>query len=110
MKKLVVLLILGGLAFGAYRLWFRPVEKRACARMADLCGQKADEQAKCEADFADLKKNASPEVMSKLDHCLADAKSCVEGGGCMVGTGLNMAGDLMNQFMKGLGGAMAPQK
>src|SRR5215471_13072706 len=101
MKKLLVLLVLGGTAYGGY-YWYshRSAPKRVCARLADLCGEKG-EQAKCETDLDDMVKKAAatPETMSKLDQCVASAKSCPEATGCMFGTGMNVFGDALNQFM-----------
>ena len=106
MKKLVMVLVLGEAAYGGYR-WYRAraPEKHVCARLAELCGDKSDVD-RCEHDFADLKNNASPETIAKLDQCVADAKSCAEGGGCVVGTGVNVFGDLVKQFGRGMGRAL----
>jgi hypothetical protein len=111
MNKLFVLLLLAAAAFGVY--WWkyqRPVEKRVCARLEALCGNDDDgdarDRARCEKDFAELQRTASPETMKRLDECLADAKSCVEGGGCVVGTGLSVAGDVFQQFGRGVSHAL----
>jgi hypothetical protein len=106
MKKLFVLLLLGGLGYGAYYWWsHRAPEKRACARLTELCGDK-NQAAQCERDMSELAKQAKPETMSKLDTCLGDAKTCAEGAGCVFGTGVNVFGDALGQFMKGVGGAL----
>ncbi len=104
MKKLLVLIVLAAVGYGAYRWWHRAPEKRACARLSALCGDKGDAD-RCERDMAELAKTASAENMSKLDSCLGDAKTCAEGAGCVFGTGVNAFGDALNQFMKGVGGA-----
>ena len=106
MNKLFVLLVLAGCAASLY--WWkymRPVEKRVCARLEALCGGDSDDdrdRARCEHDFAELKRTASPETMQHLDRCLADAKTCVEGGGCIVGTGISVAGDVLQQLGRGV--------
>jgi hypothetical protein len=46
------------------------------------------------------------EAASKFDGCVADAKSCAAGAGCLVGAGLSAAGGLLNDFMKGVGDAV----
>jgi hypothetical protein len=110
MNKLLVLVLLGGAGAGAY--WWkyqRPVEKRVCARLESLCRDDehdSDDRARCEKDMADLQRTASPETMQHLDRCLADAKSCVEGGGCIVGTGISVAGDALSDFGRGVSHAL----
>jgi hypothetical protein len=107
MKKVIALLAVAAIGYGVYHFWLRGTpQKRACQRLAELCGSSNDEQAKCEKDMDDLKRNANPEVMTRLDTCLAGAKTCAEGGGCAVGAGFSAVGDMVNQFMKGLGGAL----
>ena len=110
MNKLFVLLLLAAAAGGVY--WWkyqRPVEKRVCARLTELCGDDRDDKddrKSCEKDFADMARNSSPETMHKLDQCLASANSCVEGGGCVVGTGFNAMGDIVKQFGRGVAKAL----
>ncbi len=105
MKKLLALVVLAAIGFGVYRYVLRPPEKRTCARMADLCGMKADEHDRCTHDVVELRKNLSAEQQDKMDSCVAGAKTCAEAAGCMVGSGFNAAADMFNQFLKGFGGA-----
>src|SRR5262245_61970592 len=108
MKKLLFLIVLGGAAYGGYYYYqHRSPAKRVCAKLADLCGEKGD-RAKGETDLDDMVKKAAatPETMSKLDTCVASAKSCPEATGCMFGTGMNVFGDALNQFMKGMGNSL----
>ncbi|HZS40364.1 MAG TPA: hypothetical protein VFF06_26210 [Polyangia bacterium] len=105
MKKLAALLVVAAIGFGVYRYVLRPPEKRACARMADLCNMKPDELDRCTRDIAELRKNMTPEAQSKMDSCVSDAKTCAESAGCVVGGGVSAAADMFNQFLKGFGGA-----
>jgi hypothetical protein len=108
MKTLLVLAVIGGGAYGGYYLYqHRKPEKRACAKMADLCGEKEKNDAeRCERDMSDLRKNASVETLARFDACVDNAKTCAEGVGCAAGAGLSTAGEVFNQFIKGLGGAL----
>jgi hypothetical protein len=45
---------------------------------------------------------SNKEAASKFDGCVADAKSCAAGAGCMVGAGLGAAGSVLNDFIKGV--------
>jgi hypothetical protein len=101
MKKLLALLIVGGVAWFAYGRFIKPPEKRACQRLAALCGDDAD-AGKCVKDIADIGK-MSQEALGKLDSCVADARSCGEATGCLFGAGLGAAGSMFNDFMKGVG-------
>ena len=106
MKKfLIVVLVLGAGGVFAYKHFFAP-EKRACAKLAELCGDKAKDLDKCASDMADLRKSLGDDVVKKFDSCVADAKTCPEGAGCMVGAGMSGVGDAVNQFMKGMGKAL----
>jgi hypothetical protein len=106
MKKLVALVIVAAIGFGVYRFVLRPPEKRACSRLADLCGgMKPEEADHCTKDVADLRTNLTSEARDKLDSCVSNAATCAEAVGCMAGGGLNAAAGLFNQFLKGLGGA-----
>jgi hypothetical protein len=102
MKKLLALLIVGGVAWVAYGRFIKPPEKRACQRLAELCGDDGDGAGKCVKDIADIGK-MSPEALGKLDSCVAGAKSCVEATGCLFGAGMGAAGGMFNDFMKGVG-------
>jgi hypothetical protein len=102
MKKLLVVAILLGGGYFAYAHWFK-AERRACTRMAQLCGDKANQIDKCESDMKDLRKSLGDEVARKFDSCVADANSCPEAAGCMLGAGASGVGDAMNKFIQGVG-------
>jgi hypothetical protein len=104
MKKLLALVILGGVGWFAYNHYLRPPEQRACHTLAALCGDDANSK-QCVNDVAELGK-MSKDALSKLDSCLADAKSCMEGSGCLVGAGLGAAGTALGEFVKGVGRAL----
>jgi hypothetical protein len=106
MKKfLIVAILLGAGGVFAWKHFMRS-EARSCAKLADLCGDKAKDMDKCVSDMADLRKQLGDDVANKFDSCVADAKTCAEGAGCMVGAGMSGVGDAVNQFMKGMGKAL----
>lgn len=105
MKKfLVVVLLLGVGGYFAWRHFANP-EKRSCAKLADLCGEKSKDIDKCAADMAEMRKSLGDEATRKFDACVSEAKTCAEGAGCMVGAGASALGDALNNFMKGMGKA-----
>ena len=53
--------------------------------------------------MGELKRQASSESLDKFHNCVADAKTCAEGGGCLVGAGLSAAGNAVRQFIEGIG-------
>ena len=57
MKKfLIVVLLLGAGGVFAYKHFFQP-EKRACTKLAELCGDKAKDVDQCATDMADMRKS-----------------------------------------------------
>jgi hypothetical protein len=104
MKKLLVMLIVGGVGWFAYRHLIASPEKRSCQTLAALCG---DHSAldKCTHDVEELGRMDS-KALTRLDACLNDARSCAEGTGCLVGVGFGAASNLFNDFFKGMGKAM----
>lgn len=106
MKKLVVvLMLLGAGGYVAWAHWLKP-ERRACAKMAELCGDKTNVD-KCTNDLGDLKKSLGTDVADKFADCTAKATTCPEAAGCLVGAGMKGVGDAMNNFMKGMGNALS---
>ncbi|HJZ88247.1 MAG TPA: hypothetical protein VKN99_23895 [Polyangia bacterium] len=102
MKKLLLFLIILGVGgYFAYRYYVTP-EKRSCARLAQLCGFKSDDHQRCVSQLADLGRNANSESMAKFHDCVAGAKTCAEGSGCLVGAGLSAAGNLFHSFLEGV--------
>jgi hypothetical protein len=105
-KLLVVLLLVGAGSFLVYRYALGSPEKRSCARLAQLCGMKADEEKKCVSDLAEMSQKLGADPYSKFNSCVADANSCPAGIGCYAGVGMRAIGDAMGQFMDGLGKAL----
>jgi hypothetical protein len=102
MKKLLVVALLLGGGWLAYTRWFQP-ERRACARMATLCGESArDDLRTCESDLKDLRKAFGDGALEKLESCVAQAQSCPESAGCMVGASARGVGDAMKSFIDGV--------
>ena len=82
-KVLVALLVFGGAGFVGYRYVYGSPAKRACSRMAELCGDK--DVKKCEDDFAELRKIGGDESVDKQAQCMANAQTCGEAAGCYAG-------------------------
>jgi hypothetical protein len=101
MKKLLALLIVGGVAWVAYGRFIKSPEKRTCQRLAELCGDDED-AGKCVKDIAEIGK-MSREALGKLDGCVAGATSCGEATGCLFGAGAGAMGTMFSDFMKGVG-------
>ena len=105
MKKLVALVVLIGAGFLVYRYVITSAPERSCQRLARLCGDKSGGVESCVRGMTDLGKT-NKEAASKFDNCVADAKSCGEGAGCLVGAGFSAAGGVLSDFMKGIGHAI----
>lgn len=100
-----LLLVLGVGAFLLYRFVLTTPEKRSCQKLIELCGEDTIAIDRCVGDVKELG-HSSKTAVDKFDTCMADAKSCVEGTGCLVGVGLNAAGHVVNDFLKGVGKAL----
>src|SRR5262245_60057692 len=105
MKKLVLILLVLA-AVVVFLMRTSPVEKRTCARMAELCGATKDDTARCAAELAELRKRSGDDVANRLHACVHDAQSCAQSSGCLVGANLGAAGAAVGDFFKGLGGAL----
>jgi len=103
MKKLLVILVLLGAAFAAYAFVIRPPEKRACMRVADLCGlaPQGGETERCTQMLDSLKRSNAP-ALAQVTTCVADAKSCGEAAGCASGAALSVGTGFMKDFFNGL--------
>jgi hypothetical protein len=103
MKKVLIFLILAAAGYGAYVFLLRPPEKKACARIAELCGieQKGGNSEQCNQMFETLKK-ANADKAGEVAKCMADAKSCGEVAGCTAGAAVTVGADLAKEFLKGL--------
>jgi len=98
-KKLLVVLVLAGLAVVVYAKVFRssPAEK-TCAKIDDLCGGEKIEPAECRDGIADARKKFGDEPVDRAISCVADANSCMEAVGCIMGAGMRS----MEQFQRGV--------
>lgn len=101
----VVLLGVGG--FVGYRMTYGKPERRACAKMHSLCGEKADKVDKCEEDLVELWKVSGTDEKKRLDDCMDSANSCGQAVGCFAGTGLRAGANFFNDLLKGMGNALS---
>jgi hypothetical protein len=101
MKKVLVLLVLAAAAYAAYAFVIRPPERRACIRMAELCGLGESEAQQCTQTLDSLKKSNASSV-AQAATCIADAKSCGEAMGCASGTALTIGTGFLKDFLNGL--------
>jgi hypothetical protein len=101
MKKLLVVIVLAAAAYAVYAFVIRPPEKRACARMAELCGLGEQGARQC-TEVLDSLKKSHPESVPKVATCVADAKSCAEAMGCASGAALSIGAGFLKGFVDGL--------
>ena len=105
MKKLLVVAIVLGLGYAAYAYVIRPPEKRACARISELCGGERQVSSadleQCRSMFSSLGKD-NPEQARKVGDCLSGATSCGEAIGCSAGAALNVGAGFAKSFFEGL--------
>jgi hypothetical protein len=103
MKKLLVLLLLAAAAYAVYAFVIRPPEKRACLRIADLCGfdPRGDQTERCTQMLDAFKKSNAP-AAAQVTTCVGDAKSCGEAVGCASGAALSIGTDFVKDFLTGL--------
>jgi hypothetical protein len=103
MKKLLVIMVLAVAAYAAYAYVVRPAEKRACTRLAELCGLDPGgaESERCREMLDALKKSNAASV-AQVTTCVADAKSCAEAAGCASGAALSAGAGFAKDFLSGL--------
>ncbi len=108
MKKLLVTLLvlglIGGGGFVAYRSLFVPPEQRACDRLAQLCSSDdgtdktgAKNTGRCEKAMLKLKETAGDKQLTAASECIDEADSCLKAAGCLFGAGIGA----MGEFLKG---------
>ncbi len=95
MTRLAALLLVGAAACAGPRAGVRR-EPSPCARIAPACEQPFDVPA-CERGMAGLRQNAAP-TWTKLEPCLAGARSCADVLACADRAGIDA--------MPGLGAAV----
>jgi hypothetical protein len=104
MKKLIAILVLLGVAYAAYVFVLRTPEKRACGRVADLCGFSGNgaETQRC-LETLDAIKSSNANVASDFATCTGKAESCAAALGCASGAALDMGTGFVKDFLSGLG-------
>jgi hypothetical protein len=105
-----VLGIAGGAGYFAWAKVLRPPEKRACARLTELCGdhldRKDDKDHDCEEFFAAIKRNA-PEAIEPTSKCVTEARSCGQAVGCVAGGAIHIGTGFARDFADGLGKSLS---
>jgi hypothetical protein len=104
MKKLLALL---GLAAGAVAVCLfvlRSPEKRACLRVADLCGLEpmGAETQRC-MKMLDSLKTPDATVVADFATCTGEAKSCAGALGCASRATLDIGTGFVKDFFSGFG-------
>jgi hypothetical protein len=105
MRLVAVLLVVCLIGYLGYRYVTRSPHKATCVRLADLCGDKFPSVDKCVDDVGQLSRRDRASA-AKIDACIASAKSCGEGAGCLVGGGLTAAGNALKDLVDGVGKAL----
>lgn len=107
MKTLIVVLLLAaGGGYGWYAYNQAHPERRACAHMAELCGDtdKEGKRADCERSLAKLGElDSSKEGLRQSAQCISEATSCPAAVGCMVGSLGKAGAGALEQFLRGVG-------
>ena len=95
------------LILAGYAGWtqLRNHEDRACQRVADLCEYSEPQTAQCIERLQRLGKRAGDGPVADTVKCIAEANSCAQGKGCMVGGAIRGWG---LRFRDGLDGALGP--
>lgn len=112
MKKTLILLLLlvSGVAYAGYYFvpqkmpTFIKPERRACSRIAQLCGASAE--AECMDHFTQIRDVVGAEAIRKPIACAMEASTCAESIGCAAGAGVNMMFKGYEQVLKGLNKAL----
>jgi hypothetical protein len=107
MKKLILFVALAAVGYAIYAVAIRSPERQACTRMAELCGldTRSVEADRCTQMLTSLKKS-NADAVARAGLCIADAKSCIEAGGCVSGTALSIGAGLLTDFFRGLSKAI----
>ncbi len=100
-KLLLAAVVLGVGGWFAYAKVVRPPAKRACARLADLCGDPKRDDHECTDFFDSLQRNDAASV-DKVTACVADARTCAEAVGCTAGGALHLGVGAARSFLDGV--------
>src|SRR5262245_55653150 len=103
LKAIALLLLLGIAGIIVYVRFFAP-DRRACSRLAELCGPSTNIDA-CTSHFGKLRQGSS-ESFQKMTSCLGDARSCAQGTRCVLGAGFSAAERVVDDVIKGIGKAL----
>ena len=103
MKKLLALPVMATAVVAVYLFVLRSPEKRACLRVADLCGLEpmGAETQRCLKMLDSLKTNAT--AVADFATCTGEAKSCGGALGCASSAALDIGTGLVKDFFSGLG-------
>ena len=105
MKKLIVVAMIVGV--GGWFAWakvLRPAPKRACDRLADLCGNSAPRDSddnSCSEFFDALATQGGEKDTNKTALCVLDAKTCPEALGCTTGGAVRLGTGVAKGFLDG---------
>jgi hypothetical protein len=104
MKKLLVVAVVVGVGgWFAYAKVLRPAPKRACDRIAELCGDsgrgKSDDKS-CSGFFDEVARNGGDDA-GKTAQCVLEAKSCPEAIGCTAGGAIKIGAGAAKNFLDG---------
>jgi hypothetical protein len=105
MKKLFVLVLLLAGGFVAYRYGVLQPDRRACLRLAELCGEQPGGVDKCMQDLKPLARS-SPAALEKLDGCVKEARGCARGVACLLAAGATGAGNMLTDMVKAIGSSL----
>jgi hypothetical protein len=105
LSTILVLGLLGGVGYLAYKRYAGPDKARACDRLATLCGSDLKGALKdCEQKMTEVEKTVGKDAMAKTVSCLNEAGSCARGVGCMVGTGVSALGEFFEGVRRSVQG------
>jgi hypothetical protein len=100
-KLLVVAVVLAAGGWLAYAKVLRPAPKRACDRLAELCGEhRKSDDTSC-SDFFDELASSGGEDNGKTAQCVLDARSCPEAIGCTAGGAVKIGAGVAKSFLEG---------
>jgi len=100
MKTLLVIAVVIAGGWFAYAKMLRPVPKRACAHLHELCNDHDSDDKSC-TDFFDALKNTGGEANDKTAQCVLEAKSCPEAIGCTAGGAVKLGTGVAKSFLDG---------
>lgn len=100
MKKLLLVAVIVGVGgYFAYAKVLRPAPKRACDRLAQLCGDSGKSDDGSCSDFFD--EVAKTEESHKTADCVLAAKTCPEAIGCTAGGAMKVGAGFAKGFLDG---------